>query len=187
MPKKSASKKQTPVVHSGRVSQTAPVASVADFKAKTKGTVVELPSGVVVKLRKPDGLKALLSGGKIPNSLMGIVEQALNPERKGDVDMSDLGQNPEAMADLFRLIDNMTVDAFLEPKVHPAPETEEERDDDKVYVDEVDINDRFWILSWAMAGVKDVAPFRPSANTGVEGVADGAGVPVPAVGTPGAD
>ena len=55
--------------------QLAP-SSASAFKKKSGG-LLTLPSGEVVRVKNPGGIRAFLSGGMIPNSLMGLVESSL--------------------------------------------------------------------------------------------------------------
>lgn len=49
----------------------------------------------------------------------------------------------------------------------------DERDDDVLYTDDVDLEDRMYILTWAVGGIKDVAQFRGEYKGLLESVEDG--------------
>ena len=158
--------------------------SIADFKRKNGG-LIELPSGLVVKLRQKGGMRAFLASGIIPNSLMGIIQEAIN---KGSVpDMSgiikDDGTMDEAMInDMLVLTDRVVVDVMVSPPVQPAPteqdmaewnrkhkaikdkitelDDERLRDENSLYVDEMDDEDKMFIFQWVTGGTRDVEQFR---------------------------
>jgi hypothetical protein len=52
----------------------------------------------------------------------------------------------------------------------------DERDDDTLYTDDVDLEDRMFILTWAVGGIKDTAQFRREYAGVLESVEDGPGL-----------
>lgn len=171
----------------------AQISSAADFK-KRIGGVIELPSGLVVKWRNPGGLKAFMSSGKIPNMLLGVVQEALDGG-KGAKDkaeqevMAMIKDDPAAIAQMMELYDEVTLRAVKEPRIYPAP-TEEDviewnrenpedtlddpedlREDDKLYIDELVDDDKAYIFECVTSGVKDLETFRKERNIDVAAVA----------------
>jgi len=133
--------------------------SAADFKKRVR-TTLELPSGLVVKVKNPGGMQAYLSQGKIPNTLLPLVQQGI---KQGGVDQAEVGkaiEDPAAIADMLDLVNTMVIDTCVEPRVYPAPEDEDDRDDDLVYIDEMSDSDRMFIFNWVNSGVTDLARFR---------------------------
>jgi hypothetical protein len=146
---------------------------------------LEVPSGNVCLVKKPDGLKAFLASGTIPNSLMPLVQEALDNDAKdGQIDMKAILTDPEKINDLIAMVDSITVNVVVEPKVHPVPVRSDsgpipldERDEELLYVDEVDLEDKMFILNWAMGGVNDLAQFREATTTNVESLVGEQGLP----------
>jgi hypothetical protein len=132
-----------------------------DFKKKRAGTF-ELPSGLFMKLRNPGGLKIFLSEGIIPNSLMSTVHNALDGKKMDAEEMLNEagGVDESQIADMMALMDAMMVRCAIEPKVHPVPENEDDRDDELLYADELDDNDKMFVFQWVTGGTTDLERFR---------------------------
>lgn len=178
--KKPVAKKAT-----GRVTPKAEgPTSVSEWKRKA-GSDLKLPSGHVCRVRNP-GMKAFLSAGLIPNSLIPIVTEALTrgESPSGGASKQDaavekklqeeLTSDPKLLTDMIDAIDNVTVYCVLEPKVNPTPMREIPKDDGSVelvedfdakdpellYVDDVDFEDKTFIFNWAVGGTRDLERFR---------------------------
>src|SRR5688572_21127994 len=102
--------------------------SVSEWK-KAKGLPLELPSGKTALCRNP-GMKAFLSAGLIPNSLIPLVTEALERGESPSSGASKatkeainrkLGQqmkeDPKLLADMMDAIDNITIYCVIQPSV----------------------------------------------------------------------
>lgn len=138
-------------------------------KQVTGGTLLTVPSGNTALVRAP-GMQAFLKEGVIPNSLMSIVQESMTagtaPSEAAQQSMVD---DPQKLQDLMKLVDAVTVSCCLDPKVLPAPlDTEgnalpfdhEDRDENVLYADEVDFNDKMFIFQFAVGGTADLEKFR---------------------------
>jgi hypothetical protein len=158
-------------------------ASASDFKRRKQGRPLPLPSGLVVKARRVE-LAAFLRTGNIPNPLMEIVNEALEKGRNADV--SKMIQDEEGTVDLkmvnemYTMVDNIVVASIVEPQVHELPAEGEDRDDDLLYTDDVDDEDKMFIYQWATGGTDDVAQFRREAAADLAPLAEGSSRPQPA-------
>lgn len=169
---------------SGRVTprkQLAPT-QVSDWKKNVRRPI-ELPSGKVALLNNP-GMPAFLKSGLIPNSLIPIVTEALQqgqPPSGGASKknpLADLKPDMTMVAEILIFMDNVTVECFVEPQVHPTPGqgckhcggVEEEREDDRLYVDEIDMDDKSFVMNWAVGGTSDLKTFRSQAARGLGAV-----------------
>ncbi len=174
-PKKKAPVKRAPAKKSVEAKAAElKISTVGDFKNRIGG-IFQLPSGMVVRLRNPGGLTMFLSSGNIPNSLMSVVKSAMS-KGKGveDVNLSDeqkeekleaefsevLKDDPDAINEMAKMMDNIAVRCMIQPKCHPVPSKEEEREDHLLYADEVDLRDKQWMFQWITSGVKELEPFR---------------------------
>lgn len=127
---------------------------------------LELPSGKFMECRKAS-FRVFLAAGIIPNELMQVVQKALS---KGvEPDMSEFSKDLDKINEMGVMVDRVVVYSSVSPKVHPAPElkenpetgeTEEDRRDDLLYVDEVDDEDKMFIYQWVTGGTRDLAKFR---------------------------
>jgi hypothetical protein len=166
------------------VTDQKPVTSVSQWKQKSplKPIPLELPSGNTCLVR-PVGMDAFLKQGLIPNSLLGIVSKALaagEAGKAGDLDMgefmSEALQDPEKLRSIFDVADAATVYCVLEPRVEPIPEEDPAggvavRDPEKLYVDEIDLDDKLFIFNFAVGGTRDLEAFRQATTSGVGSMA----------------
>lgn len=141
------------------------VTTVTAWKAAAKGTEVEVPSGNVALLRRVDP-RIFMKTGRIPNSLLKIVNQAISG-KEPDLDKlaEEVGEDPTMLIDMMTMMDDICVEAVVQPKVSPVPPGGEERDDSVLYVDEVDMDDKMFIFNWAVGGSSDLERFRQEQGT----------------------
>lgn len=148
---------------------TKKTSSAKDFKKKREGVIVELPSGLAVRARRVE-LRSLVSHGSIPNPLMEVVSealdkgQAMDPQAMMAKDATKDTISLEMIQDMYNMVEAVAVNSFVEPALHPLPEDGVERDDDLLYVDEVEDEDKMFIFQWASGGTDDVAKFREEAR-----------------------
>lgn len=137
------------------------VTSVSAFK-KRKGGVMELPSGAVMRLKNPGGMAIFVEENLIPNSLMVVVQEALEGGKEPDMTqfVGPEGINQENMESMMQLVDACLIKCAVEPEVHPKPAKESLRKDDLLYVDEVDDNDKMFVFQWVTGGTADLEQFR---------------------------
>lgn len=129
--------------------------SISAWK-KTKPPIT-LPSGKVMKIRSV-GFQAFLKAGIVPNSLMSIVENAVNEGNEPEV--NDLVGDSSNLNDMLAMVDEVVVFVALDPEVKRTPKAEKDRRDDILYVDEVDEDDKQFIFSVCTGGTRDVEQFR---------------------------
>lgn len=149
------------VTATNKKATTSQVTSAMEWKKDQRG-VIDLPSGKTARLRRTS-IQTLMAAKMIPNNLMGIVQEALN-KGKLEMDPADFLKDPDKMSDMLELVDIVVVHCVLEPVIHATPKDEDERDDDLLYVDEIDDEDRSFIFQYATGGTSDVAKFRAEAS-----------------------
>ena len=167
------------------------ISQIGDFKNRIGGTQ-ELPSGFTVKVRNPGGLQAFLGSGTIPNSLMPLIQKALKAGKAPDAKdfLSKEGEvDPALLTDMFVMMDNIAVQCIVEPRIHPkltsadvekwnaenpdkqVRDPEDLRRADQLYVDELPIDDKQFLMQWVMGGTRDLETFRQQQLAGVDDVA----------------
>jgi hypothetical protein len=104
--------------------------------------------------------------------------------------MSAITSNPDSIKTIAAMLNKLVPAIVIEPRVlchtiDGAVIPADERDEDAVYTDQIDFMDKMELFTWSIGDMGDLAPFRPEAGGSVDGVADVADVPVPAVGHPG--
>jgi hypothetical protein len=134
--------------------------------AGAKPVDIELPSGNVAKVKQIP-MPTLLADGLFPDSLAGFVREAINKDEApadvkatADKQISELTKNPQDLADVFALFDKILVLAVVEPAVLPVPEDDNDREDELLYADEVDMEDKMFIFNFCVGGSKDLDRFR---------------------------
>lgn len=135
-------------------------------------TQLELPSGNVMTVKRV-GIETLLANGKVPNGLLAIMQNAMNG-KKTALNMDNV--SAEQVGEMFTLFDNVCLDVCIDPKVHPVPEDEADRDEDELYIDDVDQVDKSFIFNWTVGGSSDLAKFREQLATNVDTLSQGGDV-----------
>lgn len=168
---------------------------------RNKGQELELPSGNVALVKRP-GPEALLSNGILPDTLMPIVQQAIS-KGKGlrPQDTQSMMEDPEQIAGMLESMNRLLVHVVVEPVVayHQCQAeigaewvliSEDDRgseepcsncgvkhpgDDDVIYTDEVDLEDKMFVFQYAVGGTRDLERFRSEHAAGLGNLSDGAG------------
>lgn len=167
----------------GDISDEFKAAPVSEWKKKSKlrGQELVLPSGLTCVSGRVN-LEVFLKTGRIPNSLRPMIDRAMQgkeisqEEVLGELAGEDfanklLDGDEEALKtfnDLMTMVDAVVVDVMIDPKVIPAPETEEDRSDTILHVDEIDDEDRMFIFNYAVGGTRNLEPFREGQASNVE-------------------
>ena len=163
---------------------------------KNSGAVahdIEMPSGNIAKVRIP-GLPTLMAQGLIADSLMPMVNKAIEQGKSGkapkkskttDQEIAELMQDPRKFEDMMDTFDKVLVACVVEPKVvyykyteenAPTPDLvgkvlpNEERDDEVLYSDEVDMDDKSFLFNLVSGGTRDLETFRRQQSQLVAGV-----------------
>lgn len=154
-----------------------------DFKKKMFTDPIELPSGAYMRVKRV-GMQALIASGIMPNSLMEIAQLAA--AKGGEhlamtpADMSAMLNDTDELNKLTKFIDDVTVAIAYDPKVHLVPDNELERDDNLLYVDELDPEDKMFLFGLCTDGTMDVAKFRGELATTMDVVRGSQDLELPA-------
>lgn len=151
--------------------------SASSWKQKSVGgTLFTVPSGNTAILRTP-GMQAFLTQGVIPNALMPFVQDAMaKGQAPSKNDMKGLLADPTRLQQIMDLADSITVKCCVDPKVFPIPTDDEgkeipigddRRDENVLYVDEVDFEDKMFIFNVAVGGTSDLEKFREGLESNV--------------------
>lgn len=132
-----------------------------------------MPSGQVAQVRRP-GPQGLIEAGVIHSldALTGIVQNELIPQAEGapKVDVQKLMKNESALASIIHTADRVVVHCVVQPKVEMTPNDVTSRKPGVIYADMVDLEDKMFIMQFAMGGTRDVATFRAESKKAVGGV-----------------
>lgn len=152
------------------------ISQIGDFKFRLGG-IQELPSGLIVKIKNPGGLKAFLASGTLPNSLMVMINEGISKGRATapEVVKSDGTIDTELMKDMETLLNEIAIQCIVEPEIHPVPLTEADRSDEMLYADEIPQDDKQFLLQWITGGTRDLEKFRLKQQQSLDTVAQVAG------------
>lgn len=176
--------------------------STTDSDEKAKA--VKVASGKTALVKRGD-LMVYLRAGRIPNALLPLIRASIQQNsgmKKEEIDASikESVEDENVIEDMIKLTDMITVDKVVEPKVHPVPvcrfETDghacgksqpdhlgsdhkydgDERDEQLLYVDEVDFQDKMSIFNYVIGGDGALETFLSEQERDVESVPDGEAV-----------
>jgi hypothetical protein len=119
--------------------------------ARDTGEVVELPSGLFVKIRRPS-VTALIKQKHIPSDVAAAM-QNVGPGKK---------MNPDDMTKYLDLVDLISVHSFVEPKVCPNGQQPGEGEITAEMIDDID---KQFVMNYVQSGVTDLTPFRTVAES----------------------
>lgn len=126
---------------------------------KKSNAPLELPSGKFMKIRDV-GFQAFVKSGVIPNSLMSVVQSSIDRGVEPELDVKEMTENPEQLNDLLDMVDNVVCFVAISPEVYKVPKNQNDRDDELLYVDEVDDEDKMFIFGVCTGGTRDLEQFR---------------------------
>lgn len=182
---------------SGNPAKQAEITSAKVWKAKHKPIDVKLPSGNVALIKIP-GLESLMAEGLVSDSLMPIIQEAIESGRTGkkgkkgalsDAELLNMLQDPTKLSSIMETMDRTLVYAVVEPPVQnhrwtadqaergectpedvgkPIPDNE--RDEDILYTDEVDMDDKSFVFQLVAGGSADLEKFRKEYGESVDGL-----------------
>lgn len=139
-------------------------------KLREEGVIVTLPSGNVARLR-PLGIPALIRSGKIPDLLSGLAAEVVWNDQPSS---KQIQQSVDLAKGSIELLDIVTQEAFLEPRIVAEPSK-----DDEISVDDVSLADKYFVMTFVSAPTQALAKFRAEQTAGVDAVPDGQGVEQP--------
>ena len=148
------------------------ISQVGDFKKRISG-VFELPSGLVMRLKNPGGMQALMAAGLIPNSLMTTITESINKGKstKPDDIIPSGGVDSSFLNEMTTMLNEIIVRCAVEPTVEPIPTNEAERLDTQLYADEIPDDDKMFVFQWLSGGTADLEKFREEHEAGLASVA----------------
>jgi hypothetical protein len=138
-----------------------------------------------VCLVKRPGPQGLVSMGILDSldSLTSLVSK----DHLGDTDipksteaLKDLAGKDRELQDALNLMDKVLAACAVDPPVSLPPSDGEERDPEALYADDVDFEDKSFILQWVMGGTGDWERFRKESAELMDGMEAGQSLPLPA-------
>lgn len=140
-------------------------------KPREEGFILALPSGNAARIR-PVALDVLLRNGDIPDLLTPFVAQMVY--QGVNTDELDKLLSPEKLTEqsteMLKLIDAVVMAAFVEPRIVPDPQA-----DDEISIEDVELADRGTVFSLAVLPANELRKFLTRQAASVEPVQDGDG------------
>lgn len=130
---------------------------------------VTCPSGQVILCRRP-GPEQLMLEGVINDldTLTSIVDSELIPQaengKKKAVDAKALAGNTDLLERMTHVMNRVACAVVVEPQVEYPPNDITRRKKNTIYADMISIEDRTFIMQFAMGGTADVETFRQEAR-----------------------
>jgi hypothetical protein len=152
-------------------------------------TDLTVPSGQRCLVRRP-GLEQLLREGVLfqADMLTSMVHENIELAEKGqkpkDVDFEELMNDPQKFDELMSTVDRILCAVVVRPALQRAPNDVTNRKAGVVYTDSVAIEDKFFIMDFALGGARGLAGFPGGPSTDVGGVPARQGSRRPAKRTP---
>lgn len=165
---KRATAKSTPAAQNDKLVRGAPQDPSAYAASAWGGRnefEVTVPSGQKC-LCKELSVERLIEMGLLQaiNSLEGLVANQVLPGAQGQrtiqVDMASLVQNADKLTAVLELVNTIVCEAVGAPVVHAVPPLGEARVQGLVYVDSIDLTDRFALFSEVTGNLESLSSFR---------------------------
>jgi hypothetical protein len=143
-------------------------------------------------LGRLDFISSVVLGEHIPNAEMSTAQRVKaqraiadkTPEElAAEVEsnsLKELMENPQRISQLREVLDEVAIQAVVQPRVHPVPKTADQREASLVYTDMISFGDKMAIFNSIMAGVNSLQQFREVPREVVGDVAPESGVRKPA-------
>ena len=155
------------------------------WKKKKKDTFeIEFPDQVILVRRL--GMKQIIKAGLIID--LDTFTGQLLPQgtKSGDAEPDPNSIILEAMKDekkfdeFEQTVDKVVMMCVIAPKIHPALPEDYDRDESKMYIDEIEIEDKLTIFGHVFAGMGDMSRFPGEPSGDLEPVAEVSGSSVAA-------
>ena len=114
------------------------------------GRYVELPTGPVVKVRKPK-LLDMFASGQIPGELINLSRSSSEAEMEKKIEGS-----PEARKKTMEMMNAVVKAAIVEPEIVDEPDYDKQQ----IHIDDLDMADKLFVYKIAMGGTEELKKFR---------------------------
>lgn len=131
------------------------------------------PSGQRALVRRP-GVQGLILAGALEemDSLSAIVDEKHIKRVKGEeeIDVASLMTDPEQIQRVLAMADRVVAYVVVKPALTLPPADEAEREDGVLYTDMVDLEDRMFLMNYAVGGTRDIETFHAERDASLGGV-----------------
>lgn len=131
------------------------------------------PSGQLCLARRP-GVNGLIEAGVLNDldSLTAIVNEKHISRVKGEVkiDTEGIVKDKQSLDSVFHMMDRIVTYVVVEPKISMTPNDVTTRKPDVIYTDMIALEDRMFIMNFAVGGTRDIESFRAQYRSLVGGM-----------------
>lgn len=143
------------------------------------GTFLEdlvVPSGQLCQVRRP-GVEGLIQAGVLNDldSLTAIVDNKHVKRALGQkqIDASQLKIDGKMIENIMHVTDRIVCYVVVQPRIEMTPNDPTRRESGVIYADMVDLQDKMFILNYAVGGTRDLERFRGELAESVRSLDDG--------------
>lgn len=137
---------------------------------------LELPSGQLCLVQRPSP-ESLMTAGLLDD--LDMVAAAL-PQMNGGKGKGlppQAENNPTLLKQTITLVDRIAVHIVVKPEITPDPANPADKEIGKIYPSSIALEDRMFLLNYAVGGSRDIARFREELAERVASVDAGEDVP----------
>ncbi len=143
-----------------------PMSAMAWRKLTEEGEVIQLPGGLVARIRTVS-METMVLSGEIPDILTPIAMRTLFKETK----LSEIGDDADVSKEWIELVHLVVPAAMVDPRIAP----DDIPTDDFLTLSELGWDDKLAIFQLAIMSVDALASFRKIQEEDVESVSDSEG------------
>lgn len=134
---------------------------------------LSVPSGQLCLVRRP-GVEGLVQAGVLKDidSLSAIVDQEHVKRGKGapPVDLKKIAADEGTLLNIIHTMDKIVAYVVVKPDIKMTPNDITNRDEAQIYCDMIDLEDKMFIMNFAVGGTRDLEKFRSEFDESVAGV-----------------
>ena len=138
-----------------------------------------VPSGQTCLVRRP-GVEGLVQAGVLKDidSLSAIVDtehvqRAKGTKPKSDADIKNLLNDEATLVNIIHTMDKIVTYVVVKPEVQMVPNDITSREDGVIYADMIDLEDKMFIMNFAVGGTRDLERFREEFDESVASLESG--------------
>lgn len=176
-PAKKSSTRRTTKMVAAEASQTDPDSRYAPTTWGGDSTGLEdlrTPSGQLCQVRRP-GVEGLVKAGVLHDldSLTAIVDghvKTAKGSKVPEINVASLMHDQKSLDNVLHVADRVLCYTVVQPKIQMTPNDVTSRVSGVIYADMVDLEDKMFILNYAVGGTRDFERFRREQNDALRGV-----------------
>ena len=123
-------------------------------------------------LHKLDSITATIHSKHVSKKAKGGGNSAKSQQMAEDVALAQLAKDPAKLAEMMDTVDKVVLLTVIEPPLQLPPENWSDREDGVVYTDTIDLEDKMYLVNYAVGGTRDVAKFRGTVAERTKRLAD---------------